>query len=78
MGKSSQEVAVGTILPGFPTLEEWSQAGMFGNRNELDRDINNNRTQLLSEIRLDLGGKVQSIAHVLLETPHNLIIMLLI
>ena len=49
---STRYVAVGTLLPRLSTLDVWSWEGAFGTRHELDREINNARTQLLEEIRL--------------------------
>ena len=70
-------MAVGTLLPGLSTLEKWSRVGTFGTRHELDRYLKNDRTQLQTEIRLNLRGKIQSIVYMLLESSYNFMMMLL-
>ena len=75
---STQNVAAGTLLPVLSTLDQWSWAGKFGTWHELKREINNARTQILSEIRLVFQGKIQSLAHTLLDSSYIFIIVLLI
>ena len=48
VGHYTRYMAVGTLLPGFSTIDKWFWAGMFGTLHKLYRDINNDRTQLLS------------------------------
>ena len=62
VGHSTQNMTVGTLLTRLSTLEKWSWAGKFGNRHELEREIKNASTQILTEICLYLFGKVQSLA----------------
>ena len=54
LGHSTLDVAVGTFLQGFRTLDKCSRAGTFGNCHKLDKELKNSRTQLPAEIRLDL------------------------
>ena len=78
VGQSTQDLAVGTLLPIFSTLEKWSRAGTFGTHHELERDLKNSRTQLPAEIRLEPRGIMQSLARTLLESSYDFTMTLLI
>ena len=78
VGHSTRYVEVGTFLPGLSTLDKWSLAGTFGNHHELERELNNTSTQLISDIHLDLRGKMNSLAHTLLESSYDFTVTLLI
>ena len=77
-GQSNQDVAVGTLLPRLSDLDKWSQAGTFGTCHELERELNNSRTQILAETRLGPRGKTKSLSHTLLELSYNFTMTLLI
>ena len=78
VGHSTQDVAVGTLLTRLLCLDKCSLARTFGTCHELERELNNSRTQLLAEIRLDLRGKRQSLAPTLLDSFYNFMMTLLI
>ena len=54
VGHSTKNVAFGTLLPRFSTLDICYWAETFGTCYELERDLNNARTKRLAEIRLGL------------------------
>ena len=64
-------MAVGTLLPGLSTLDKWSREGKFETSHEMERELKNTRIQLLAEICLYLQGKIQSLAHTLLESYYD-------
>ena len=78
VGQSTRDVAVGTLLPGSSTRGKWSRAGTFGTLHELDRELKKSRTQLLAEIRLDLRGRMPSLARMLLDSSYKFTMVLLI
>ena len=69
---------VDTILPLLSTLDKWSLTETLGIHNELESELKNYRTQFLAEIRLDLRGKMKSIAHTLLYSSCDFMMTLLI
>ena len=78
VGHSTQDVAVGTLLPGLSTLGKFSWARTFGTRHKLEIELKNARTQFLEEIHLDLQGRIQIIARTLLDSSYDSMTMLLI
>ena len=67
MGHSTRDMAVGTLLPKFSTLDKGYRSGMFGTCH-----------QLLAEILLDLKGIMKSLARTLLESSYDFTMTLLI
>ena len=47
VGHSTQDVAAGTLLPVFSTLDKWYRSGTCVTLHELERELKNARTQLL-------------------------------
>ena len=78
MEQSSCDVDVGTLLTGLYTLDKFSWAVSFGTHHDLERKLRNVRTKLLSETRLELNGKSQSLARALLEATYDFRMVLLI
>ena len=78
VGHSTKEMVVRTLPPRLSTLEECYQAETFGTLHELERELNNTRTPIPAEICLELLGKMQILARILLESPYDFLRMLLI
>lgn len=74
---AQKEFRLGTLLPGFTTLDRWSKDGAYGSRHELERELKNARRQLSEEIRMDLSGKMKALASYLLDTSYDFMMMLL-
>ena len=66
-------MAARTILHIFSAIEIWYQAGTFGTRHELEREIKSSRTQLLVKFFLALRGRMQIIARTLLDSSYDFI-----
>ena len=61
VGRSSCNVAVGTLLPGLSTLDKWTQSGTFWTRHDMERELRNDQTKILAEIRMELNRKIQGL-----------------